>query len=729
MATKFGWFDVPLGGDPLKYKYSADEMRDIFSCMLTNGIVPEVRRASTNSVVPITQLGSALSANIGVGLKVTINMGIAWINGAYCIVTAPEPVDVSAGIINDIVLRVDLNGTDIIYGVFSKPRSASTIQAGLTRSSGIYELGLHSINVPAGATQVTKDMITDHRLNMENGPDGLPCCGIIGSMLMPDVDAWYRQATQQQQDWYKESQRIIDDLVAMVIPDGSISESQLSTDVKNRLPINLAHVKQGTVHAFTGLKSATGKLSCIASTTAPYVTGDTATVDGVPYTIVTANGEPLEDNAWVANRDIPVLVDTVGNKLGFKLGGGSSKTVLNLFCQSAEPPVKEGIWIQTANKFNQVAFDKTAWEKGTWINPDKTYANYPTQTQSQDAYFYNNKIFYVDNQSGKIKSYDVTSKTFTQHPAMPKTLSDFSTCMFENKIICCGGLNSEYSSITVFSFNMDTLVWSSMSDLLNSSHYGCCIVYKNKLYVFNNLKSGGNYAFYQGKLNITDLETDAKSLITIPVNGSNNIYVVSVFEYEDIIVLFGFSDNYGTPWSCSYNITTNEFTSWVTSPIGTPPHNCFDVGNYVHLISSCPNQYVPSANYTKHWIFNKSSKTYTKLADIPITNPGSHEIGNGLVAIMSSDRISLCNCYSNNALLRDWRSYAIQSKAYTDKTLVIIPSDLGYATQLFSDKRILNTYAGRMLSYFSNAWLYTDNELQGYPTYYGNGTSWVKFKN
>lgn len=192
---RYGWFDVPIGGDVSKYTYSADQMRDLWRSIYTNGIIPNVRQTDNSKIVPETQLGNSLAAIVGQGLSIRINLGIAMLDGAYFIIDEePINVPVTAGQINDIVLRLDLTGADVVFGIFSKQRSAGTIEAGLTRAGGIYELGLHSVNVPVGADQISASMITDYRLNLNPGPDGKPCCGLVGSLLQPDIDEWYTRA-------------------------------------------------------------------------------------------------------------------------------------------------------------------------------------------------------------------------------------------------------------------------------------------------------------------------------------------------------------------------------------------------------------------------------------------------------------------------------------------------------------------------------------------------------
>ena len=235
MAIKFGWFDVPLGGDESKYTYSANEMRDLWRSMLTNGIVPETRITSSSTIVPSTQLGASFSAATGQGLKITINKGIAWIDGAYIIATQPEQIDLVAGWTNDIVLRLDTTGSDVVCGIFNKQRSGASIEAGLTRSGGIYELGLHTVTIPTGTTQITTSMIQDQRLNISPGADGLPCCGIVGSLMQPDVSKWYDNAIDTLEALQAQNQATFDDWFSQL-------EDTLDQDTAGNL-LNLINTK------------------------------------------------------------------------------------------------------------------------------------------------------------------------------------------------------------------------------------------------------------------------------------------------------------------------------------------------------------------------------------------------------------------------------------------------------------------------------------------------------
>lgn len=256
MATKMGWFDVPLGaetrqlvatadqaiswintnfGKPLKYYNSAADMREIWKAMLTNGIVPEYRTSSTTNIVPETQLGSSFSVSVLTGLKIQINPGIGWIDGAYCIITEPVEITVAAGTITDITLKLDMSGEDVVFGLATKTRSTGTAQGSLIRTEGVYELGLHSIEVPPNTTALTSAMITDLRLDVSAGSDGKPCCGIVGSLLQPDITALVQRVL-------KSFQEVLDQATP---PDGNLASGIFVTD-------SAGHFDEATVEGVLG---------------------------------------------------------------------------------------------------------------------------------------------------------------------------------------------------------------------------------------------------------------------------------------------------------------------------------------------------------------------------------------------------------------------------------------------------------------------------------------------
>ena len=280
MATRMGWFDVPLGaetrtlvstaqeaidwinssfGKPTKYYNSAADMRDIWRVLLTNGIIPEVRQAQETTIIPETQLGNSFSTTPLSGLRVQVNPGIGWIDGAYCIVDMPVELTMVSGAVNDIVLRLDMSQSDITFGLAVKTRSVATIAEGLTRSGGVYELGLHTVTVPSGETTVTSAMIVDHRLDLSPGSDGKPCCGLAGSLLQPDISALYDRARSA-------LQAVLDSATP---PDGNLASGIYLTDAgQNYTGNNVEDALAEAANRFSGLLYEVANKDCTILSTA-----------------------------------------------------------------------------------------------------------------------------------------------------------------------------------------------------------------------------------------------------------------------------------------------------------------------------------------------------------------------------------------------------------------------------------------------------------------------------
>lgn len=207
---KFGWFDAPLGaptdeivhtadeaiefindvfGKPEDYYYSAADLRAFFKVIFTNGIVPEIRISSSSSINPFYQIGNSFAASTTDSGVITVNPGTAIIDGAYFMMNTEETMTAPMGM-SDIVLRLDVRNESIIYDLFLKERgNAGSLIDNLTRENGVYELGLFSVERGNGYTK-----LYDHRMDMSIAYDGNPVCGMVGSLLQPDISEWYNNA-------------------------------------------------------------------------------------------------------------------------------------------------------------------------------------------------------------------------------------------------------------------------------------------------------------------------------------------------------------------------------------------------------------------------------------------------------------------------------------------------------------------------------------------------------
>lgn len=77
----------------------------------------------------------------------------------------------------------------------------------------------------------------------------------------------------------------------------------------------LACTTSGTVHALTGLAATAGIVSCIFKADANYVAGNTFTVGGTSYIIVTSGGDALRSGAFLNGDIVSIKLDITNTKL------------------------------------------------------------------------------------------------------------------------------------------------------------------------------------------------------------------------------------------------------------------------------------------------------------------------------------------------------------------------------------------------------------------------------
>lgn len=121
--------------------------------------------------------------------------------------------------------------------------------------------------------------------------------------------------------------KIVEKIIGQSIPDSGSGETVV---INSSGVLTLTHAKNSTTHVFTGLGNRTGLIPAQFKSTAGYTEGDTATVDGVAYTITLTGAEAPETDLFVSGKSILVDLDTEGKTINFKAGGGLGKAKLAL---------------------------------------------------------------------------------------------------------------------------------------------------------------------------------------------------------------------------------------------------------------------------------------------------------------------------------------------------------------------------------------------------------------
>lgn len=241
MAEKSSFFDS-INKDRAYYAADfASHMAEYF----TNGIFNNGLKVTANN-----------------DMSVSVQLGAANINGyKYKLDTNPKVIEVANadGILNridNIVIRLDIPNrqitTEIINGNFAEKAIAPV----LSRGTSVYDLRIAKINIPAGTTAITTDLIEDTRFNSSD------CGNVICAVQNPnftDILAQYtalwdkmiKNQTTDFENWFENQSQNFDKWFQEM-------KNQLSTDAAGNLQLQLDDVKQMLVEAISPVTTENG---------------------------------------------------------------------------------------------------------------------------------------------------------------------------------------------------------------------------------------------------------------------------------------------------------------------------------------------------------------------------------------------------------------------------------------------------------------------------------------
>lgn len=174
MSITYGFFNANLVDGNYDRRYSADQLAEYFASLIGNGVSAAIPNAF--KVVPSS------------GLVVNVSAGFSWINGFWSKNDGAYPISVpaapSSGYRKDIiVLRFNRSDRSIVPVLVQGTVSATAPapMPAYSRTVDQYDLVLASIDLSAGSSSITANMITDLRADTTY-------CGIVNtfaSILIP----------------------------------------------------------------------------------------------------------------------------------------------------------------------------------------------------------------------------------------------------------------------------------------------------------------------------------------------------------------------------------------------------------------------------------------------------------------------------------------------------------------------------------------------------------------
>ena len=180
MAQRYGFFNS-VNNDRV---YDASDVANFLSKFFTNGVFNNSLAVSSNDNMTVSvAIGSA-----------NIN-GYAYENTEVLILDIDE-ADSTLSRIDSVICRLDLTNRQITTMILQGNYATTPSQPSITRTGTIYDLRLANISVPAGATRITADMITDTRF-------GSDCGNVVGTVQQIDTTDVFNQYETYFNNWFK----------------------------------------------------------------------------------------------------------------------------------------------------------------------------------------------------------------------------------------------------------------------------------------------------------------------------------------------------------------------------------------------------------------------------------------------------------------------------------------------------------------------------------------------
>ena len=252
--------------------------------------------------------------------------------------------------------------------------------------------------------------------------------------------------------------------------------------------------------------------------------------------------------------------------------------------------------------------------------------------------------------------------------------------------------------------------WSLASDtapIPYNFYYGSAVAIGTDIYI---LGGSGNYIRAYKYNTLTNTYTQ---LTNIPYS----FYQGSAVVIGTDIYLLGTMDSGSYTRAYKYNTLTDTYTQLTNIPYYFLSSSAVAIGTDIYLLGS-----KDSSNYNRAYKYNTLTNTYTQLTNIP------YNFYQGSAVAIGTDIYIL----GGDSSRTNTRIYHLENKSYaTDNSVIIAQGrtyDVSYNVKLF-ETEFESAY--QPLYGFADAWFYTiANGLDTtIPTYYGNGTSWVKIKN
>ena len=373
----------------------------------------------------------------------------------------------------------------------------------------------------------------------------------------------------------------------------------------------------------------------------------------------------------------------------------------NVFMQEIEPEVKEGIWLQSNKTYQKIDVLESYTDTLEWQEPNVISSNILNNTDY--IFSINNKVYFIiDNNGYKISEYDVNTNSFSNELQLDaNSIAKIAVNETENKLLYFDRLNKVY---TLKEYDLTTQEENIISNEFSNIIPSRISLVNQILYIFSSDKKVYTY----------DIETNILTNLGI-TNPFTYFGSGECFYNNGDIYLMGNTNLANSSTCYKFNLTSKVFTK-----LTNIPYSCFGavmclVNNKIYIFGGGDDN-----NRYKFYIYDIETDTYSEESNLQyLVDAGSSVYANNQILIASKSPGD-----DEHLQILEFPSQL----EYENDTVVIIEGDT-YSTQLLPYNTEI--ISGKILYKFLDVKYFNveEQEITTIPTYYGDGTQWVKFKN
>lgn len=391
----------------------------------------------------------------------------------------------------------------------------------------------------------------------------------------------------------------------------------------------------------------------------------------------------------------------------FLNNGSKSSAKLNIFMQETEPDIKNGIWLQSNKSFDKIISANNIYNEPYWNYDEMSSLKpIPYNVDKARGVLLDTNVYFFGGNSGtdgnhgynyySSYKYNLKTDTYTGLAQPLKRCSESVIIPYNNEIYIFGSSESSWGK-NAYKYNTFSNNYTSLKDIPYEFGAGSGVLYKDNIYLFGGNGGKNNAYLYNIRNNnyssLNNIPYDFCSGCCVEING--NIYLLG----GEVNTVMDYSK-----YNYKYNIATNTYARVSDIPFSFNYGSAISVGNNIFLFGG-------NSSKKTACVYNTVTDTYQNIQNIP------NDFSNGF-AIYNESKLYL---FSQKKV----QIMELPLKNFEHNSIVIDESSSNYETE------IITTDVENGLHYkFKDIFFNTENGFDNtIPTYYGDGTQWIKFKN